>query len=84
MKFNNNNKNSNKIFNLSVINIKDIFTILLIIESKIINESNLSAIIKQAESKLIKNNYLNKDDYMSIEFWYERDPSVNIKTSKKI
>lgn len=52
-------------------NIKEIFTILLIINFRIINEDNTAFIYKQANGLYTNQNYLTKENFKTMKFWFE-------------
>jgi hypothetical protein len=60
------------------------FSILTIIEAKIKNDEYFIKLKNENKEKYIKNCYLTKEDYMNIEFWFERDIRVNTKNCKNL
>jgi len=62
--------------------LKEIFSLLSIIEAKIKNTEYFRKLKYQNESKYVKNCYLTKRDFMDIEFWFEKDLRVNPRNCK--
>jgi len=63
-----------------VINIKETFSLLLVFESKLMTEAHEKMLVGQAADYLEKKDYLTKESFLNIEFWFERDPNVNVKS----
>ena len=57
---------------------------MLVFECKLMTELHERNLNNQAKNLLIKDEILTKEDFMKIEFWFERDPNVNTKISKII
>ena len=51
-------------------------------ESKLMTEAQERVIITQAADYLENKYFLNKINFLNIEFWFERDPNVNVKSGK--
>ena len=56
-----------------LINIKHIFTILLLLPLPIINDSQLSQIKKQVEGKIISQCFLKESDFKETKLWFENN-----------
>ena len=56
-----------------LINIKHIFTILLLLPLSIINEAQIKELKKQVEGKMISQCFLKESDFKEIKFWFENN-----------
>jgi hypothetical protein len=56
-----------------LINIKHIFTILLLLPLPIINDSQVTQMKRQVESKMISQCFLKDNDFKEIKFWFENN-----------
>jgi hypothetical protein len=56
---------------------------MLLFESKLMTETHEKLIINQAEGSLERDGFLKKKDFLNIEFWFEKDPNVNVKICNK-
>jgi hypothetical protein len=59
-----------------LINIKHIFTILLLLPIPIINENQINDLKKQVEEKLISQNFLKESDFKEIKLWFENNKII--------
>jgi hypothetical protein len=55
------------------LNLKNIFIVLAIINCKILDENNENNLIMKAEPLLINDSRISKEDFMKIDFWFEKD-----------
>lgn len=53
---------------------------MLVFESKLMTDTHEKSLMRQAADYLQKKDYLTKENFLNIEFWFERDPNVNIKS----
>lgn len=63
-------------------NIKEIFTIILLLEYKILNKTFEENILDQAKDSYLEYNYLTRENFKKIQFWFETDN--NFTSSKFI
>jgi len=53
------------------VNLKQIFTIILLLEFMIFNKYHEEKLLNQIASLLISQTYLTKDIFLKMEFWFE-------------
>ena len=63
-------------------NVKEIFTIILLLEYKILNKNFEENIFEQAKSLYSNYNYLSKENFKKIKFWYEKENNFFGEMSK--
>ena len=73
------------IFDNKYININELFTVLLILGSKLISSKKFLETIPSSlvESKKDKRILLTKDEFMNINFWFENDEYLNIPCNEE-
>lgn len=76
------NESMEKKFN-DVISIRYTFTLMLVFECKLMTEVHEKNLNNQARGLFINNEFLTKENFMKIEFWFERDPNVNTKINEE-
>lgn len=60
---------------ISILNLKEIFTIILLLEFMIINKYQEEKLQDQIASLLISQTYLNKENFLNAELWFESENS---------
>ena len=56
----------------NLIRIDRLFTILCLLNEKILDQIQLSKMIKQVKNRVKYNNYLSKDDFLNLKFWFDK------------
>jgi hypothetical protein len=63
-------------------NYKNIAVILALLHCRILDDFGENAIFMRSEEFLVDSTFLSKDDFMKIEFWFEKDLSTQLKMGK--
>ena len=74
----NNNKEQNKEYQ-ELINTNEILTILFLICLNVISDEEIEIMKKENENKLINGKYINKENFITIKFWFEEKFSKTFK-----
>ena len=74
------------LYNNNYININELFTALILLGSQIITSEKFMELIKEylpENKKELKNILLNKDEFMKIPLWFEKDEYLNVLYDNK-